>query len=395
MATIDDKIQRIIARLEANTSLKNMVPASTMYSLVEASAMENMKVESTQELLDMQRSISRAVGSDLDNIGSSIFGVSRRDSIAPTVTAGMKLIKFYVMSGTFGSINNGQDISVQGGTIVEGATTSGYLKFAISPAITLPASASEFYVDADLISGPYDIIPANSLIKHDCTTYAGLANSSLLVTNPNVIATGMPQESDDNYRYRISTALQSFVKSNYFGIHDLVTGIPGVSDISIFSADNGGGTFTVYVKSISPVMSSQLLSDVQTAIYQNVPPWVNFIVTGPSYVGLKINITVTTSNLSQIGSQDIFKQQIINAISSYVNNIQTSSFDVQDIQGVVIASNPNITNAVLSAVTVYKGETFRASMSIDLTDSVSRYITIAANEEVVIEPIASAITVSL
>lgn len=391
MATVEDKIQRILSRLETNTSLKNLVPGTTMHSLVEATAFENMKVENAQELLDMRNSISLAVGRDLDEIGEKVFGIQRRESIAPTISSNMKLLKFYVSSGTFGTINSGNGIVVQAGTVLEGAIPGGYIKFATKDEITLPYDAAELYISAILISGPYDIIPAGSIAKHDVKTYTDVANGTLLVTNIGVVATGMPAESDDNYRYRITTALKSFAKSNYFGVHEAITALPGISDVSIYSANAGGGTFTVFVKSISPIATQQLLDDVKKVIYQCVPPWASFTVIGPAYIGLKVDILVTVTNLSSISNQNQLKQQIISTVSSFINNVPSRGFDISEIENIVIASNPNITNASLVTASIYRGETFRESTPVDLTDATSRYISISGSDKLISE----LVTVSL
>lgn len=395
MATVEDKIQRIIKTLESNTSLKNLVPGTTMHSLVEASAFENMKVETAKELMEVRQSIVLAGGSDLDHIGEKIFGIQRRESISPVISKDMKLLKFYVSSGTFGSINNGEDILVKTGTVIEGAIPDGYLKFATRADTILPRGASEQFISAELIAGPYEVIPANSLVAHSVRNYAGIANNSLKVTNVETVATGMPPEGDDNYRYRISTALKNFVKTNYFGIHEAVTALPGISDVAIYPADNGGGTFTVYVKSINPSASAKLLDDVKKVIYQNVPPWVNFSIIGPSYVGVKLAITATVKNLDSIPNQDNIRQQIVNEVSSYINNIKYASYDIKAVENIVIGSNPSIYSATLTSATIYRGETFRAAKAIDLEDSASRLISLGGNEELIIEPIRNAVLVSL
>lgn len=391
MATVEDKIQRIVSRLETNTSLKNLVPGTTMHSLVESSALENMKVENAQELIDMRNSISLAIGSDLDAIGEKVFGVKRRESIAPTISANMKILKFYVASGTFGAINSTKSIVVQAGTILEGATPAGYIRFATEEEITLPYDKSEYFINATLISGPYDIIPASCIIQNDVKTYTDVANKSLLVTNTSVIATGMPSESDDNYRYRITTALPSFVKSNYFGVHETITALPGISDISVNSANGGGGTFSVFVRSISPIADSTLLSDVQKVVYQCVPPWANYNIAGPSYIGLKVSLQVTVTSLSSIANQNQLIQQIITTVSSFINNVPSRAFDIKEIENIVIASNTNITNASLVTATIFRGETFREATIVDLTNVNSRYISISTSDKLVSE----LVTVSL
>lgn len=396
MATIEDKIQRIINRLELNTSLKSLVPGTTMFSLVEGASYENMKIESAQEVQYLQSSIVTAVGRDLDEIGRRVFGISRRSSIPPTVTSDMKILKLYVNSGSFGGINDGKDIIVQAGTVFEGAIQSGMIKFATKEQITLKKELSEMFISAELILGPHDVIPAGAITTHDITNYTDTFNNSLKVTNISTIATGRPEESDDNYRYRISTALQSFVKTNYFGIHDELTATPGISDVDIASANNGGGTFSVYVKSISPIASAKILDDTKRKIFQNIPPWANVTVTAPFYIGLKVAINVSVYGSSgTLSEQDILKKAISSTVSTFINNVQSRAFSIFEIEDAIVSSNEKIKNATITSASIFKGDTFREETVLDLNNALETYIYLANQEKLVVEPVTNAITVSL
>jgi hypothetical protein len=355
-----------------------------------------MKIEAAQDNQEFKNSIANATGVDLDFIGDTFFGIKRRKSVPPVVTSTSKVLKLYT-AGTFGGINSGQSIQIPAGQLIcEGAAQNGYWKFVNTTDITLLAGDKEKFIDASLILGPYDIIPSDSILTHNFADYTDAANNTLKITNIVAVATGRPEETDTNYRYRINNALKSFVKTNYFGLHEATTDIPGVSDVKLFNASNGGGTFTIYAQSVIPSTSPQLLSDIEMMAVQNIPPWVSYNILGPNYIGLRATLAVTILNVGAIQNKSEVEKQISNAISSYINNVPSRSFYIQELANVAKTANPNVTAATVVSASIFTGQDeFRKVRPLNMADELDQYIYINSNEKLIVEPITGSIIVSL
>jgi hypothetical protein len=122
---------------------------------------------------------------------------------------------FYVKSGNFGAINNGQDIVIPDRVQISTVDPNGPIYLA--DAITLPAASNQQYFSAtSMYAGSQSNSPSGVFTRHNFTNYAESRFGSLLVTNNYGIAGGRDQETDDDYRYRIHLKLisQSGVKNS-------------------------------------------------------------------------------------------------------------------------------------------------------------------------------------
>src|SRR6266702_5295332 len=88
-----------------------------------------------------------ATGTTLDFIGAyrNVIRLPQRDA---TIAATDKNFEFYVRYGTFGAINNGNDIKVPVGTKIYTADGDNGAVYVTSYAVTLPAGQSSVFFDA-------------------------------------------------------------------------------------------------------------------------------------------------------------------------------------------------------------------------------------------------------
>jgi hypothetical protein len=394
MAYIDERLFNIIDRVQSNTELANIVPGTNIFSILEANGYEFSKIENAFNAQVSRNNLLTASGSDLDAIAYNIFGIKRMGAIVPTVSAETKLIKLYT-SSSFGSINSGQDIVIAPGDIVmEGATAQGFWKFSNYETITLKSSDKEMFVAVRLILGPANIIPANTIIIHNFRGYSDSANGTLLVTNVAVIATGRPAETDENFRFRVSKALAAFTKTNFYGVHGAVTELPGVANARIGNASNGGGTTSIYIESISPQASTDLISKATSVLSETLPPWVNYSVSGPNYIG--VTLVGTGSLFSQNDNTFSNKQSIIYDISSYINNFGVGAFDVLGLEDYILSRNRTLRSFTITSASIITGENdLRKYTTLDLTDDLTRIKFISYDEKLLVEPVTDAILIGL
>lgn len=394
MATYQDKIDRIVGSLTERTSLMNIVPGSMAGQLVQSVAYEQMNLEKILEDDAMANSLLSATGSKLDTIGNSFFGIARRPSISTAVTDSMKALKFYVKTGTFGDINNNLPIIVPQGTIIEGTINSLTIRLRLTSDVTLVATDSEKYISAELVQGPNDILPSGTINRHYHKNYARALNSALLITNSSLIATGRPEETDNNYRYRLANSLSAFTRTNTDGIKETVNSIPGVSYSEVDQSSNGGGTFAIYVQGVSPITSDELILDVEFALSNQIPPWVMYNISKMNYVGLQMTLNLNVRNPSFYVGNTSFITGVQDAVATYINNFSYKQFEVHSILDVIKNYNNDITDVTFSFINKFTGVGLsRSYTTIDFTVDEAPIIFLTSIEKLVVEPVQNAITV--
>lgn len=391
MATYSDKLERMTHVLQTRTGLNNIIPGSKIHQILESFAYEMMNLEYDIEAYNRKNSLISAEGKDLDNIGDSpFFGKPRLGVVKTYVTDSMKALKFYVKNGTFGDINYdmtgtvklGKSIIVPEGTIIESVTANRILKFRTTDTYELLPSEKEIYISAELIQGSYDVIPQNTLIRHNFSAYTQALNNKLLVTNVTAIGTGRESESDQNYRYRLINSPKAFPKTTEAGILELILTLPDVSSARIEKAPNGGGTFDIYVQGISPVTSNDTIENVKEIVSTSVGPWMVFNVLRPDYIGLELEIVLITRNGA---NEDYISSVAKDIIASYINNYQAYEFSILELAKHVEVSIDDVLSAVIVKANKYYGsEVSRKAKAIDL-EEINPTIQIFSNEKLIVE----------
>jgi uncharacterized phage protein gp47/JayE len=396
MADYQNRLDRLIKAIEQRTGLSNVIPGTKSYQILQSIAYEQLQVELLLEKDSTDNSLLNSTGDKLATIGS-FFGIEKRLALPTEVTSTMKSLKFYVSSGKFGDINNGNSILIPQGTMVEGTLSDGTLvRLATTVQITLSKNDSECFISAELIQGKTDVLPINTINRHYFTNYAQSTTGALLITNPTMLSTGRPDETDQNYRYRLFNGQRSFATTNTAGIFNVASGVPGVSYVDIVPSYNGGGTFAIYVQSINPITPDTLINEVHDIISTIVPPWAEYKVLKPNYVGLQLDLTMTMKNPELYTSNTAFIALVQSRISSYVNNFLDNTFYILDIIRMIEGINNDVLSISFNLVNKYLGtESFRYPISIPVSNGENQTIILAAQEKLVIEPIANPITIRI
>ncbi|MGD0498607.1 MAG: baseplate J/gp47 family protein [Bryobacteraceae bacterium] len=257
-----------------------------------------------------------ATGGNLDLIGE-IFGVTRIGAATSSVSATDQNFRFYVRTGTFGDINNGQDIVIPDGVSIFTANLTGPVYLAYP--ITLRAGDSSTYFTVRAAApGSAGNATASVFTSHNFTNYANAAYGSLLVTNDYGVVGGRDAETDDDYRYRINLKLQSQSGVNEAALRFALLQVPGIPDV-VF--DRHAGTFDCYVYSISPQVAASLLSMVQQTINDNVAFPLTGNAVAPDLVGISLTTTLhMTAGLSATDQQSAAANATA-AAEDYINNL--------------------------------------------------------------------------
>lgn len=250
-------------------------------------------------LYDITQSFLKYATGDMLDVFGDMFGVSRRPSSQASALVSEKSAKFYVDSGTFGDINSGNAITIPAGSRLTTAAGIGYV---VTNEVTLGSTANETYIGVNAEkTGSTSNIGKEELIYHTFTSYTNSGLNGLKVTNNYAIANGADQESDTNFRFRISNRLIELERCNLFALYTAMLSIPGVRDIRIDRYANGLGTATVYLYGIYPEQSPQLVAQgtMIADIYSAVGDYV--YVTYPDLVGVTIRTPLVFKKLRDSG----------------------------------------------------------------------------------------------
>jgi hypothetical protein len=260
-----------------------------------------------------------ATGNSLDLVGD-IFGVPRLRQRNSTVIPDDNNFEFYVRSGTFGSINNGTDITVPAGVIISSSAPGGPT-FVLTQAVTLPAAlvpASVYFAAASTTPGSAGNIASGVIDQTNFTNYAQSQYSTLLVTNNYGVVGGQDAESDDDYRYRINLKITSRAGANQAALQFAILQVPGVQNV-VFQPQ--AGTFTCYVYGIAPQVPPSLLQLVQDAINTTAAFPLTGLAVAPNLVGISLETDITFVSGVSTADQATIVQNAVSAAQNYVNNL--------------------------------------------------------------------------
>lgn len=369
MADLNNSLIRVLDKLKVAFGISSILPGSKLYQLAESIAYESYLTESMIDENILKNSLATATGYDLDLIGRNFFGISRIEEITPKITESMKLFKFYTNNGvSFGEINklNDQptDILVPEGTLITGVYLGVEYTYRITSNILLTKNTSVGYFGAELIIGDNKTIPANTIKSHNFLTYTTSSSNLLLVTNTASIGTGRDRESDDNYRYRLTTSLKANSSSGYYGIKNKILEIPGVSNVEVLNGGSSGGSCDIYIQGVTPITSDELIITAKNAISSFIPPWCEYSVMKYRTIGLTMSFSIESGG-RQLSQSSIDSLESI--ITDYVNNFYGNEFRILTLSQLASQASPEFIYARLETLQVYSGSgDFRVYEDIDL-----------------------------
>lgn len=75
-----------------------------------------------------------------------------------------------------------------------------------------------------------------------------------------------PNESDENFKYRISKHTESMARANEMAIRLACLSVPGVRDVEMKPYHKGTGSFAVYIIGENPEITDEIFNEVQAKI---------------------------------------------------------------------------------------------------------------------------------
>ncbi len=329
-----------------NTSITKTSVGSKTRAIVTALSGKLGQMGQKFDINVAQAFLAGAEGKYLEFIGD-MMGVEKLGQETASVSSSERVIRFYVDSGTFGDINNGNSILLSSGTSVGTAIAGTGVTYRIPYNIILSSSLSEVYVAAQAVQpGTRSNLGARQLRFHNFTNYTGSADDSLKVVNDAEVIKGQDGEIDTNYRFRISKQVTGAEKANLTSIRLAILNVPGVADLVVLPYFRGIGTFDVLIKAVTPTVPAGLLSAANEAVLKVVAHGIVPSVRAPVEVGVSLtgkltfkkrmtaseetNIlnAVTSNTTDYINSLDIDEDMVVNEL---VERVMATSSEIKNV----------------------------------------------------------------
>lgn len=340
-----DIIANTVNDLINNTNLTRLTSGGKARSILEAVSEELGIAYDTFDLDLLKTFLSSAEGELLELIGA-LVGESKEPSAAAQASSTLQIHKLYVATGTFGDINSDTDIYLDQNVVFSSRSNGQGITYRLSEPVTLSASDSVEYISLEAsIPGNDSNVGNNALVFHDFTNYADYLNESLLTTNIHAIANGRDEESDTNFRYRISQKVLEAQAANETAMRLAALSIPGVADVTIYPRWRGIGTSLILLQSVTPTVTSDLLATVQLAVNNVTANGDLSFAKGPLETGLTFEITVHYKKKLSDTELAKIEDSIETKIVDYINNFDIGdSFTVNALAAQLFSVSDNIAN---------------------------------------------------
>ncbi len=262
-----------------------------------------------------------AEGKYLDFLGD-MMGVARLGEQAAKVSLAERNIKFYVETGTFGTINGGEPILITAGTTVSTNPSGSGIAYTVPYNVILsPGDSSGYVAGQSIRAGSTQNVGAKQLVYHTFSNYSDAINNTLKVTNDAEILTGQSIESDTNYKFRISNKVVTAEQANLTAIRIAALEIPGVADIVLLPFHRGIGTLDMLIKATTPTASDGLIAAVQENIDRVTAQGIVLNVRKPRETGMSLTATLTFRRVLPGSEQQTIFTSVTNNLTDYINNL--------------------------------------------------------------------------
>jgi len=338
--TLANQVQIFKERIEAQTGINHWSEDSAIKSLVDtlSSSIVDDRRQTRSSIESIQ--VSSAKGMHLDAIGQS-YGVSRNASnFASSYTSERNFI-FYTEGGaTFGELSGGPGIEIPKGTTINmGVENSRQVTYKTKKTIILDPSKTYQYCEIEAISkGAYMNCAPHALNSH---TFKGV--DGLKCMNKYAILNGRDTESDEDYRYRITSNFASLSQSNLEKIKLTALNVPGVLNIEAIPGYFGIGTCAVFIFGASGYSNGQLVTRVQSVINSYKVPGLSAIATAGIEVKFHFDMVIKVKDdMTSMASSKMISS-ITSAIRRYLaeNNVR-KSVSIIGLHEYIISQNPQL-----------------------------------------------------
>lgn len=225
-------------------------------------------------------------------------------------------------------ISSTADVTIATGTSISSNGVSKFYKTTAQGFIETTAGERVAYVPVLAEdNGDNNNINSGELNFHE------LNIEGLEVNNKFPITTGTFNQTDADLRVSIQDIFGKTIGTNLSSIQKDILDLAGVANVEVFPLKRGTGTYSVFIDSVAPIVSLQLINEVQSVLNNNQALGINGYVEYPDYKALTLKFEVLPKDgidedelLTELASTEATN------IVNYINNIpRGSSFRPNDV----------------------------------------------------------------
>lgn len=112
------------------------------------------------------------------------------------------------------------------------------------------------------------------------------------------------KETDENYRFRISSQVTVMERCNELSVRLSLLNIPDVDDIYFIPYTHGSGSFTVYISSNN--LNEDLMNTCKSTLAKNVAYGIRYEIEVPTHLSIKLDVKVMF-RLGETNTESILK----------------------------------------------------------------------------------------
>ena len=272
--------ERIRSKLEAAGLFANAT-GSKVRTISDVFLSERVDILRDIRFIASNAFLTTATGGYLDLIGRDLFGLSRLGDTQASATEADGNILLYVNSGVLADFLPSDIGGPYVPTGLELTDNTNSVRFTTNKKLYIENATTQVFISAIAVeSGVIANIPAGALININV--------DGLNVRNLSAITNGSNEESDDNYRFRISLGYVSAERNNSTAVRLAALSVPGVSNVIIRNAIYGPGTIQVLVIPAGNSVSQSVLNLVQENINAIKPLETAVFVDAPDYISVAV-----------------------------------------------------------------------------------------------------------
>lgn len=275
-----------------------------------------------------QSVLENASGENLDRLSYSLYGnsISRISSRYAKSLKEEKNVEFTVEgNGTFGTINNGNDIIVPKGTRIAPNNLFDSLNNIIYQTledVILYKNDNYAFVSIIAMSPGKDFnVAQNSLIRHNFKNYAQFDLNKLLINNRFPILNGSNKEEDRFFLARIKNHISTLRMNSFDNITFESYKVPGLLDIRIIDSYYGIGTTGIVVFGAGQQSTEELARIVKQRLLETTRAGSKFYVITPIYCYIDFELTIKVSSNMSDSNKNNLKNRILNYLQLKFSNI--------------------------------------------------------------------------
>jgi uncharacterized phage protein gp47/JayE len=349
--TKQELVQQGLQDLLANTNITQLSPGGKARFFIEVTSKEQAKQHALFDQNLLQSYIQYAKDRFLDFFGD-MFGLPRLEATHAESTDNNFM--FYVQSGTFGDINNGASFTIpagqtitttsfQGNIITPGLTSQPVITYSTTEEAICNADSSFVYVSIRAnVEGKNSSIPKNVLTTHSFTNYSLSSSNLLKCTNRFAIDNGDEREADGAYRYRLLQVFRAKEKAIKAAIRLAALSVPGVSDVKIVNGEQGPGTYSLYILSMTPTVSQELIQNITASCAVVSAEGVRPYILAPKNIGFEFVASVNWNPKTSTEQRAKEYGYMREALENFFNGTEIGdSIDLVDVISELLNSAPS------------------------------------------------------